>query len=86
MAYMGKESNKEWICGYIQLIHFAVHLKHPTLQTNYNKIKIFKTTTKSHLPNITASAAPPAHNSMRICRQIKICVTKQKNIVVKGTV
>jgi len=54
----------------------------PTLQINYNKIKILKTTTtKSHLPNITASAAPPAHNSMRICRQIKMCVTKQKNIV-----
>ena len=27
MAYMGKESKKEWIYVYVQLIHFTVHLK-----------------------------------------------------------
>ena len=27
MAYMGKESKKEWICVYVCLIHFAAHLK-----------------------------------------------------------
>ena len=28
-AYMGKESKKrkEWICVYVQLIHFVVHLR-----------------------------------------------------------
>ena len=27
MAYTGKESEKEWIYVYVQLNHFAVHLK-----------------------------------------------------------
>ena len=27
VAYMGKESRKEWMCIYIWVIHFAVHLK-----------------------------------------------------------
>ena len=27
VTYMGKESEKEWMYVYVQLIHFAVHLK-----------------------------------------------------------
>ena len=35
MMYMGKEYKKEWI--YVQLIHFAVHLKHNTVNQLYFK-------------------------------------------------
>ena len=38
MAYMGKESKKEWIYVYVKLIHFAVHLK----LTQYCKSTIFQ--------------------------------------------
>ena len=38
MAYVGKESKKEWINIYVQLIHFAVHLK----LTQYCKSTIFQ--------------------------------------------
>ena len=27
VTYMGKESEKEWICVYVQLSNFVVHLK-----------------------------------------------------------
>ena len=27
MTYMGKESEKEWIYVYVQLNHFAIHVK-----------------------------------------------------------
>ena len=27
MTYMGKKPEKLWICAYVELIHFVVHLK-----------------------------------------------------------
>ena len=42
---MGKESEKEWIYLYVQLNHFAIHLKltqHCKPTTLYHKIQIKK--------------------------------------------
>ena len=42
MVYMGKESKREPISIYVELSHFAVHMKLTVLQINYTPIKILK--------------------------------------------
>ena len=43
MTYMEKESKKDWVCVYVQLIHFAVEQKYKTVnQPHSNKINFKK--------------------------------------------
>ena len=39
ITYVRKGSEKEWICVYVSLIHFAVQLKHNTVSQLHSKIK-----------------------------------------------
>ena len=36
---MGKETEKEWIYAYVELNHFAVHLKHNIVNQLHSNIK-----------------------------------------------
>ena len=59
MTYMGKESKREPISIYVELSHFAVHLKLTILQINYTPIKIFKNIQCKHTGAYTLTSSCP---------------------------
>ena len=42
MTYMGKNLKKVWICVYVELIHFVVHLKLTHYKSTMLQLKLFK--------------------------------------------